>query len=250
MTVFVRKGLFSFDTFGFLVSFSFVLLWTPTSCISVSTPKEINAVKGETVTLSCSFSSTVRLTSRVSVDWAFTPQSGGSSQIVFHFSSVAYPPESGQFNGRIQWHGNPARGDATVLLLNATLNDNGTYSCTVRNPPDVHCPPSDTTLTVSPKKEGIRFSDVAMLMLVIVIPSVLVAIGLFVKMLCLCSSSRSKSHLDHHSPIEITDVDKSSYKHVTSKKSEQCCCEMYLQDSKNDLYSYEMDQPETKESQC
>lgn len=58
----------------------------------------------------------------------------------------------GQFSGRIQWQGTPARGDASISLINATLNDNGTYTCSVRNPPDVHgSPSSHTVLAVTPQ---------------------------------------------------------------------------------------------------
>lgn len=75
----------------------------------------------------------------------------------FHFSSRAFPPLDGQFTGRIQWQGSPARGDASISLINATLNDNGTYICSVRNPPDVHgSPTSHTVLTVTPKGKSAR----------------------------------------------------------------------------------------------
>lgn len=70
----------------------------------------------------------------------------------FHFSSRAFLPPDGQFGGRIRWQGTPARGDASIALINATLNDNGTFTCSVRNPPDVHgSPTSHTVLTVAPK---------------------------------------------------------------------------------------------------
>lgn len=70
----------------------------------------------------------------------------------FHFSSRAFLPPDGQFAGRVRWQGSPARGEAAISLINATLNDNGTYTCSVRNPPDVHgSPTSHTVLTVTPK---------------------------------------------------------------------------------------------------
>lgn len=70
----------------------------------------------------------------------------------FHFSSRAFPPLEGQFAGRIRWQGSPARGEASIALINATLQDNGTFTCSVRNPPDVHgSPNSHTVLTVTPK---------------------------------------------------------------------------------------------------
>lgn len=75
-----------------------------------------------------------------------------SSQI-FHFYLVAYPLQEGHLKGRVQWYGNPARGDASIQLLNASLSDNGTYSCAVRNPPDFQGSPSNTILTVSLKSK-------------------------------------------------------------------------------------------------
>lgn len=79
----------------------------------------------------------------------------------FHFSSRAFPPLDGQFTGRIQWQGSPARGDASIALINSTLQDNGTYTCSVRNPPDVHgSPTSHTVLTVTPKGGWNLWTDV------------------------------------------------------------------------------------------
>uniref|UniRef100_A0A8C6TM97 Ig-like domain-containing protein n=1 Tax=Neogobius melanostomus TaxID=47308 RepID=A0A8C6TM97_9GOBI len=104
--------------------------------ITVNTPAELHASKGDTM----------------SVDWSYRPQTGGPPQTFFHFSSRAFPPTAGQFNGRIKWQGSPARDDASISLINATLNDNGTYTCSVRNPPDVHgAPTSHSVLTVTPK---------------------------------------------------------------------------------------------------
>lgn len=71
----------------------------------------------------------------------------------FHFSSIAYPPVDGQFKDRIKWVGSPSQRDASIQLFNASLNDNGTYTCAVYNPPDVHGLPSKTILTVTPKSE-------------------------------------------------------------------------------------------------
>ncbi|KAI4900621.1 hypothetical protein NFI96_013919 [Prochilodus magdalenae] len=233
----------------------------PVCCIKMSTPEEIKAVRGETVTLSCSFTSNTRATNLLSVDWSFRPQSGGPTQnlehphtvpadgavgmevelhqffwtcdnrpfisvlttvpphtdslgvstktkagLFFHFFSKAYPPQDGHFKGRVKWLGGPSRGDASIQLLNASLNDNGTYACAVRNPPDVHGQASQTILTVTPKKVGVRFSDVAVLLLLVIVPSGLIAVLLLVRMLCPCCSPVEKSSsLGHHSPIEVTD---------------------------------------------
>ncbi|KAK0152446.1 Myelin protein zero-like protein 3 [Merluccius polli] len=55
---------------------------SPLSSITVSSPAELHASKGESVILSCMFTSTSRPTSRMSVDWSYRPPSGGAPQTV------------------------------------------------------------------------------------------------------------------------------------------------------------------------
>ncbi|TSK67174.1 Myelin protein zero-like protein 3 [Bagarius yarrelli] len=257
----IQRQTTSFRGGVFCVLFVSVVWWTgPVSCIKVTSSGEINAVKGEIVTLSCHFTSTHRLTSQVSIDWSFRPQSGGPSQIFFHFYSKAYPPNEGHFKGRVEWQGDPARGDATVRLLNATLNDNGTYSCAVRNPPDVQGPPSNTVLTVSLKKSIVHFSDIAVLLFFILLPSSLIATVLLARMLCPCCSPHAKSsHLGNHSPIEVTDGEEMctyskecGYHHPSTKQKPTMCCEMSLEDSEEECRRYmEKHRMQLKaESQC
>uniref|UniRef100_A0A4W6DVT0 Ig-like domain-containing protein n=1 Tax=Lates calcarifer TaxID=8187 RepID=A0A4W6DVT0_LATCA len=52
------------------------------SSITVSSPAEIHASKGDIVTLSCTFTSTSRPTSKMTVDWSYRPQTGGPPQTV------------------------------------------------------------------------------------------------------------------------------------------------------------------------
>ncbi|XP_037533360.1 myelin protein zero-like protein 3 isoform X3 [Nematolebias whitei] len=185
-----------------LLGFSCLHAPSPVSSIKVSTPAEIHASKGETVRLSCTFTSTSRPTSKMAVDWSYRPQTGGSPHTFFHFSSSVFPPRDGQFAGRIQWQGTPARGDASIALINATLNDNGTFTCSVRNPPDVHgSPNSHTVLTVTPKPPSIRFTDVAVLIAFVLLPSCLITPILIGRMLC-PKNQHSQSKVNR-SPIEV-----------------------------------------------
>uniref|UniRef100_A0A3Q4AQR8 Ig-like domain-containing protein n=1 Tax=Mola mola TaxID=94237 RepID=A0A3Q4AQR8_MOLML len=182
------------------------------SSILVKTRAELHASKGDDVTLSCTFTSSNTPTSKMTVDWSYRPQTGGPPQTVillifsytfFHFSSRAFPPLDGQFTSRIQWKGSPARGDASISLVNATLNDNGTFTCSVRNPPDVHgSPTSHTVLTITPKG-NIRFSDVAVLLALILLPSAVITVFLIGRMICPRKKhSKSKAY---RSPIEVTE---------------------------------------------
>ncbi|XP_015257430.1 PREDICTED: myelin protein zero-like protein 3 [Cyprinodon variegatus] len=173
------------------------------SGIHVTTPAEVHASKGDTVMLPCTFTSTSPPTSKMSVHWSYRPLTGGPPLVFFHFSSRAYYQESGQFAGRIKWRGAPARGDASLSLINATLNDNGTYICDVTNPPDVFGPNSETVLTVTPKAHTIRFSDVAVLLAFILIPSGLLTFFLIGRMFC--PKKRHNQSKAYRSPIEVTE---------------------------------------------
>ncbi|KAK7877392.1 hypothetical protein WMY93_031908 [Mugilogobius chulae] len=171
--------------------------------ISVSSPAELHAIKGDTVTLSCTFTSTSPPTSRMSVDWSYRPQSGGLPRTFFYFASRAFPPSEGQFSDRIKWQGKPAHGDASISLINATLNDNGMYTCTVRNPPDVHgATTSHSVLTVT-QAPSIRFSDATLLLAFILLPFALLTFFLIGRILCPKKQhSQSKTF---RSPIEVTE---------------------------------------------
>ncbi|XP_018543148.1 myelin protein zero-like protein 3 [Lates calcarifer] len=233
-----------------------VVLLAPSlvSSITVSSPAEIHASKGDIVTLSCTFTSTSRPTSKMTVDWSYRPQTGGPPQTFFHFSSRAFPPNDGQFTGRIRWQGSPARGEASISLINATLNDNGTYTCSVRNPPDVHgSPTSHTVLTVTPKPPSIRFSDIAVLLAFVLIPSGVITFILIGRMFCpKREHNQSKAY---RSPIEVTEGEEYGIHPPEAKVKRATCCDLYLMDSDDEEEYYNLKKrPPTDEgyaeSQC
>ncbi|CAN9511074.1 unnamed protein product [Ophioblennius macclurei] len=221
-----------------------LLLWwlaclapSSVSCISVTTPPELHASQGEMVTLSCTFTSTSRPTSKMNVDWSYRPQSGGPPQTFFHFSSKAFPPPDGQFIDRVRWQGSPARGDASIILINASLSDNGTYTCSVRNPPDVHgSPSSHTVLTVTPKSPSIRFSDIAVLLFFIILPSAIITLILIGRILC-PKTQRNQSK-GYRSPIEVAEGEEFGYNPPAAEAKRQTCCDLYLMDSDDEAEYY------------
>ena len=71
-----------------------------------------------------------------------------SSQI-FH-----YIDEVGTFKERIQWVGDPHRKDGSIVIHNLDYGDNGTFTCDVKNPPDIVGKTSQVTLYVFEK--GVR----------------------------------------------------------------------------------------------
>lgn len=57
---------------------------------------------------------------------------------VFYYSRRAFPPTAGHFRKRVVWSGDIQKQDASITLLQVSSDFNGTYSCRVLNPPDVH----------------------------------------------------------------------------------------------------------------
>lgn len=210
------------------------------SCIKVTAPSEVSAVLGDDVTLPCSFSSTSSVTSSMLVTWSYTPNDGGARQTVFVFSERPFPSTQVRFKERLKWLGSPSRGDASIQLLNATLTDNGTYTCTVKNPPDTHGNPAPIKLTVTPKKVTIRLSEVMILLLFVLVPSAVIALGLLCRMFCPCCAPRGNpvAAQGYHSSIEVTERDMYGYKAPVQKQKTATCCEMYFTDSE-----YEDDEP-------
>ncbi|XP_043086368.1 myelin protein zero-like protein 3 isoform X2 [Puntigrus tetrazona] len=219
-------------------------------CISVSAPAEVSVVRGGTVTLTCSFSSSSRITSLMSIDWTFRPDSGGPAKTIFHFFSQAYPSEEDYFKGRVKWAGSPSRGEASIQLLNASLTDNGTYTCTVRNPPDVHGQPAQTVLTVTHKRLSLMFTDVGVLLVFVLAPSGIITLVLLARMLCPCWTESERSPAAFHSPIEeVTGED--FFYDQTQQKPTLCCC-YFKEDEYEDHYMmHEKPHEHTfTESQC
>ncbi|NWV13846.1 MPZL3 protein, partial [Ptilonorhynchus violaceus] len=92
---------------------------------------------GEQVLLTCSFKSSSPITESLLVDWTYRPLAGGHMESVFHYQSIPHPTTSGKFKDRISWVGNVANGDASIAIQSPVLSDNGTFICSVKNPPDV-----------------------------------------------------------------------------------------------------------------
>ncbi|CAL8349732.1 unnamed protein product [Lota lota] len=224
---------------------------SPVSPIMVSSPPELHASKGESVLLSCTFTSISSPTSRMSVDWSYRPPSGGAPQTFFHFSSKAFPPADGQFTGRIRWQGSPARGEASITLVNATLADNGTFTCGVWNPPDVHgSPTSHTVLSVTPKAASVRFSDVGVLLVLVLLPSALVTLGLIARMCCPQKEHHPKAY---RSPIEVTEEDEYAALQMRPNMKNKMCSDLDKTGSEEGYYSQKIRPPVeegTAESQC
>ncbi|XP_026037622.1 myelin protein zero-like protein 2b isoform X4 [Astatotilapia calliptera] len=106
--------------------------------IEIRTEKEMEAVNGTDVKLSCTFSSTHPVTpGSVTVSWYFQPLNSKPGESLFYYENeTPHPPTSPQFKGHVVWSGDIMRKDASITLQDVNPTFNGTYSCQVRNPPD------------------------------------------------------------------------------------------------------------------
>uniref|UniRef100_A0A8C2TKP7 Ig-like domain-containing protein n=1 Tax=Coturnix japonica TaxID=93934 RepID=A0A8C2TKP7_COTJA len=111
---------------------------------------------GEQVVLKCSFKSSFPITESLTIDWTYRPLTGGRMETVS--GSVAYPPSVGKFKDRISWVGDAAKGDASIAIQNPTVSDNGTFICSVKNPPDVYHNIPQTVLIVTEREPWLHAS--------------------------------------------------------------------------------------------
>lgn len=150
--------------------------------LEIKASPKIRAFVGEQVLLKCSFKSSSPITESLQVDWTYRPLSGGQMEKIFHYQSIPYPTTAGKFQGRISWVGNVARGDASIALLNPALSDNGTFICSVKNPPDVFHNIPQTVLVVTERGLTFQLSSAALLSILVFPPSILVVVLLLVRM--------------------------------------------------------------------
>uniref|UniRef100_A0A3P8XX21 Ig-like domain-containing protein n=1 Tax=Esox lucius TaxID=8010 RepID=A0A3P8XX21_ESOLU len=109
------------------------------SGMEVFTSSEVEAVNGTDVRLKCTFKSEHPVSqSSAVVSWNFRPLAQGAEESVFYYQEKAYPPTEGRFKGHVAWSGDILRQDASIVLKDVLFAFNGTYTCQVRNLPDVH----------------------------------------------------------------------------------------------------------------
>ncbi|OBS58497.1 hypothetical protein A6R68_10362, partial [Neotoma lepida] len=115
----------------------------PIAAVEIYTSGALEAVNGTDVRLKCTFSSFAPVGDALTVTWNFRPRDGGREQFVFYYHMDPFRPMSGRFKDRVVWDGNPERYDVSIILWKLQFDDNGTYTCQVKNPPDVDVPFSE-----------------------------------------------------------------------------------------------------------
>uniref|UniRef100_A0A8C1YJG9 Myelin protein zero like 2 n=1 Tax=Cyprinus carpio TaxID=7962 RepID=A0A8C1YJG9_CYPCA len=113
--------------------------WRCVSGIRVFTAGDVTAVNGTDVRLKCTFQSSAAIrASSVAVSWTFRPLGSGHEETVFYYQERPFAPSEGRFKKKVEWAGDISGRDASVVLRRVPFSFNGTFSCQVKNPPDVH----------------------------------------------------------------------------------------------------------------
>ncbi|XP_068023885.1 myelin protein zero-like protein 3 isoform X1 [Melanerpes formicivorus] len=170
--------------FLLLLPRGFLLLLGACSALAleISISPTVRAFVGEPALLKCSFRSSSPITESLLVDWTYRPLTGGQMETIFHYQAGPYPAPEGRFKGRISWLGDVARGDASIAIQNPGLSDNGTFSCSVKNPPDMYHSIPQTALLVTQRGLPFQLTSAVLLSILVFLPSTLVVVLLLVRL--------------------------------------------------------------------
>lgn len=109
----------------------------------------VEAVNGTDCRLKCTFYTTVNINpATMTVSWTFRPLAGGREESVYYYARQGYPPVEGRFRKKVLWAGDLMGSDASIILREVKFTYNGTFTCQVKNPPDVHGNPGEVRLRV------------------------------------------------------------------------------------------------------
>ncbi|XP_010157166.1 PREDICTED: myelin protein zero-like protein 3 [Eurypyga helias] len=192
--------------------------------LEIKASPKVRAFIGEQVSLKCSFKSSSPITESLTVDWTYRPLTGGQMETVFHYQSVPYPTTVGRFKDRISWVGNVAKGDASIAIQSPVTNDNGTFICSVKNPPDVYHNIPQTTLVVTERGLSFQLTSAVLLSTVVFLPSVVVVVLLLVRMGRKCGVLQEKKKPGcKKSSIEVSDEPERPETDGCMRKLRDCC---------------------------
>lgn len=174
--------------------------------LEITADAHVRGYVGEKIKLRCTFKSASHVTDKLTIDWTYRPPSSSRTESIFHYQSFQYPTTAGTFRDRISWAGNVYKGDASISISNPTLKDNGTFSCAVKNPPDVHHNIPLTELTVTERGFGTMLSSVALLSILVFVPSAVVVVLLLLRMGRKAAGLKKRSKSGYKkSSIEVSD---------------------------------------------
>ncbi|XP_040278855.1 myelin protein zero-like protein 1 isoform X1 [Bufo bufo] len=127
-------------------------------------PNELFVENGTYAKLPCSFKSTDVTSSTTSITWTFLEEGSSAAGVVifYYIGGKQYPGTMPRFKDRVSWAGEINNRDVSIKLDKITFKDNGTYSCSVMNPPDISGTPKQIKLRVV-EKDNLPVSNVPFL---------------------------------------------------------------------------------------
>ncbi|XP_069492033.1 myelin protein zero-like protein 1 isoform X2 [Ambystoma mexicanum] len=120
--------------------------------VDVYTPSELFVENGTKARLPCTFKSSEVVSSKASVSWNYMGDGKNPSAILYYLSGQSYPGSDPLFKDRVTWAGDFNKKDASIYIENVQFRDNGTYTCDVKNPPDIAGLPGTIVLRVVAKE--------------------------------------------------------------------------------------------------
>ncbi|MCJ8739826.1 hypothetical protein PDJAM_G00051840 [Pangasius djambal] len=167
----------------FLPVLLFTSGWHGVAAMQVYTSGRVQVVNGTDVRLKCTFQSSHPIKrSALTISWSFRPLRPGNEETVFYFHEKPFPPSEGRFKKKVVFVGDVSSSDASILVRDVTFSYNGTFSCQVKNPPDVHGNVGEIQLRVV---ASAPFSEIVILAVAIggavLLAIVVLAIGVFVR---------------------------------------------------------------------
>ncbi|GAB0199733.1 myelin protein zero-like protein 2 [Grus japonensis] len=171
----------------------------PAAAVQVHTSKEVDAVNGTNLRLKCTFSSSSPISQHLSVTWNFQPEDLSSHEPVFYYLKEPYKLSAGRFKERVTWDGHIERNDVSIIIWNLQPTDNGTFTCQVKNPPDVDGTIGEVRLRVV---EKVHFSEIHFL--AVAIGSACVLMIIVVTVVIICRHHRKKAQ---EKRIEVADTE-------------------------------------------
>ncbi|KAM3934683.1 myelin protein zero-like protein 1 isoform 2-T2 [Leptodactylus fuscus] len=121
--------------------------------LEIYTPNELYVENGTYAKLPCSFKSTDVTSSTTSITWTYTEEgSSAAGLVIFHYiGGKQFSGQVQRFKDRVSWAGDINNRDVAIKIDKITFKDNGTYSCSVMNPPDISSTPKQIKLHVVEK---------------------------------------------------------------------------------------------------
>ncbi|XP_043929041.1 myelin protein zero-like protein 1 isoform X2 [Protopterus annectens] len=118
------------------------------SSVTIHTAPELSFGNGTLATLPCTFQSSSPVSPQTAVTWQYVPSGGSPTVLLYYSGGESYHGNIPQFKDRVNWAGNLDKGDASISIADMHFADNGTFRCSVVNPPDVASSPRDIQVHV------------------------------------------------------------------------------------------------------